>query len=143
MNKTGLVLTLTAICLAVMVCSTGSVDAASESTEVTFPSMSEIFSTLELPDYSFQTFLDDAKTVFSADMIEQMGTYLGHLIGFITEDTFLADIGSIDSETFTGNNGYVNIFVLLCVIIASICILGALITYFANRKTFRNARKQI
>ena len=65
MKKTGLVLALATLFIVATVCATGSVDAASGS-ESSFPSASEILSTVEWPDYSFQTFLDDAKIMFSA-----------------------------------------------------------------------------
>ena len=68
MKKTGLVLALATVFIVATVCATGGVDAASES-DSSFPSASEILSTVQWPDYNFQTFLDDAKVMFSAEMI--------------------------------------------------------------------------
>ena len=93
-----------------------------------FPSVDEIFSTVQAPNYSFDRFVSDAQTMFSESMFRQMGDYGGNLISFIAEDTFVADIGSGNlADSFTGGN-YINIFVLVCFIIAIICVLGALIS---------------
>lgn len=139
MKKTGLVLTTVAVCLVAAICVTGSADAATESSSASFPSVSEIFSTIQFPDYTFETFMNDFQYVFSSDMMSEMGTYLGHLGTFLVEDTFLG--GDPDSSSFSTDDGYVNIFVLLALIIAILCVIGAVITYLVNRKTYRKARE--
>ncbi|MBO5669026.1 MAG: hypothetical protein J6R75_01515 [Candidatus Methanomethylophilaceae archaeon] len=140
MKKTGLVLALATLFIVATVCATGSVDAASGS-ESSFPSASEILSTVEWPDYSFQTFLDDAKIMFSAEMMGQVFTYIGDLFSFLGEETFLAEPTTVQPDSFTGDAGYINIFVAICLGIAFICIFGAIIAYLANRGTFKKARK--
>lgn len=139
MKKTGLVLALALVFVVAGVCATGSTDAyASDGSG--FPSVSEIFSTVEWPDYSFSTFMDDFKTMFSAEMWSQIALYFNELKDFIILDTFLGDLANVSGESFTGENAYVNIFVLICVVIAIICVFGALFAYLANRKTFNRAR---
>ena len=142
MKKTGLVLALAVVFVAA-ICATGSVDASGASDSTSFPSVSEIFSTVEWPDYGFDNFIEDAGVVFSAEMFGQIASYFGELVSFIMEDTFLGDITNVSADSFSGDEGYVNIFVLVCTVIAVICILGAVLSYLMNRKTFSKARKQI
>ncbi|MGN1044989.1 MAG: hypothetical protein ACI4Q9_03430 [Candidatus Methanomethylophilaceae archaeon] len=137
MNRTGLVVAVLAACFIVTVGAAGEADAASPS----FPSVSEIFDTITLPDYTFQTFIDDTATVFSENMINNMVTYTSGLIDYLTTETFLS--GEPEASSFTGDAGYVNIFLVLCIVIAVVCILGAMITYIANRKTYGKARKHV
>ncbi len=141
MKKTGLVLALAVVFVAA-ICATGSVDASGASDSAGFPSVSEIFSTVEWPDYGFSDFMDDAKTAFSAEMFGQIASYFGDLVSFVVNDTFLGNLKDVSEESFTGDAGYVNIFVLICTVIALICILGAVLSYLVNRKTFIKARKQ-
>ena len=113
---------------------------ADDSSAAQFPSIDEITSTINAPDYSVDRFFSDVKYMFSADMLKSMVDYGSNLITFLKEDTFLGHIGSGDvKESFTSN--YLNIVVLLCFIIAAICILGAFISYFVNRKTFFRLRE--
>ena len=141
MKKTGLVLALAIVFMTSAICVTGSTDAYAAS-DSGFPSVSEIFSTVEWPDYGFDNFLEDASVVFSVDMWKQIFTYIGDLGTFIVEDTFLGTLTNVTEEQFTGDSAYVNIFVLICTIIALIRIFGAVISYLVNRKTFTKARKQ-
>ena len=141
MKKTGLVLALAVVFVAA-ICATGSVDASGASDSASFPSVSEIFSTVEWPDYGLDDFFADAGVVFSAEMFGQIATYFGNLVTFIAEDTFLGDLANVSEESFTGDTGYVNIFVLICTVIALICVLGAVLSYLMNRKTFSKARKK-
>lgn len=138
MKKTGLVLAMATLLIVATVCATGSADAASGS-ESSFPSISEIFSTVQWPEYDFWA---DASTLFSAEVLGQIGSYLVDLGSFIINDTFLSDLGNLSMESFSGDEGYVNIFVLICLVIAIICILAAVGSYLANRKTFAKARKE-
>jgi len=140
MKKTGLVLALATVFIVATVCATGGVDATSES-DSSFPSASEILSTVQWPDYSFQTFLDDAKVMFSAEMMGQISDYVSDLFKFLKEETFLAEPTNVQPDAFTGDAGYINTFVAVCLCIAIICILGAVIAYLANRGTFKKARK--
>lgn len=137
MNRTGLVVAVLAACLVVTVGAAGEVDAASPS----FPTVSEIFDTITLPDYTFQTFLDDTATVFSEGMVSNMSTYTSGLIDYLRTETFLS--GEESASSFSGEAGYVNIFLVICILIAIVCILGAVITYIANRKTYGKARKHV
>ena len=141
MKKTGLVLALAIVFMATAVCATGSADVSAAS-DSSFPSVSEIFSTVEWPDYGFDTFLEDAGVVFSAEMWGGITTYVGDLVGFLVEDTFLGDLTNVSKEQFTGDTGYVNVFVLICTIIALVCIFGAVFSYVSNRKTFSKSRKK-
>ena len=141
MKKTGLVLTLAVAFIAIAACPASDAD-ASEASNGDFPSISEIFSTIDWPDYGFDTFMDDAKIVLSMEMWNHISTYLGELVNFIVEDTFIGKPFDISEEQFTGDTWYVNVFMLLCIIIAIVCILGALYSYFVNRDTFHNSRKK-
>ena len=116
--------------------------AAEGSSSPEFPSFKEIIDTVKFPEYSLDRFVNDTQTMFSAEMFKQMGDYGGNLIDFIVDDTFVGDIGSGNmSESFSSGN-YINYFVLACFIIALVCVLGAFISYFLNRKTFMMEREE-
>ena len=116
--------------------------AAEESSSPEFPSFKEIIDTVEFHEYSLDRFLNDTQTIFSAESFKQMGDYGGDLIDFIVNDTFVGNIGSGNlSESFSSGN-YINYFVLACFIIAIVCVLGAFISYFLNRKTFMMEREE-
>lgn len=104
-----------------------------------FPSLNDIISTIQPPDYSLDKFIEDAQYMFSPEMFSMMGSFGGSLVAFVTEDTFLAHLndGTI-GEQFNGN--YINVFILICLIIAVICVLGAVCSYAKNRKVFRKIR---
>ena len=107
-----------------------------------FPSIDRIIDTYQPPDYSIERLIDDAQTIFSPEMFTQIKNYGGDLISFIAEDTFFADIGSSKlSEDFSGTGDYINIFVLACLIIAIVCVVGALLSYLRNRDTFSMRRE--
>ncbi len=107
------------------------------------PSFDEIISTIEPPDYSMDRFISDTQTMFSESMLRQMGNYASGLISFIVDDTFIGSIGSGDvGESFSGPTNYINYFVLACIIIALICVLGAFASYMKNRKTFFKYREE-
>ena len=115
---------------------------ADEASAAQFPSVDEILDTYNPPNYSIDRFMDDTRTVFSPAMFKQMADYGGDLISFIVHDTFFADIGSDNlSDDFSGKASYINIFVLACLIIAIICVLGAFISYMKNRDTFFRHRE--
>lgn len=123
-----------------LVATCGVIGADESSAQAEFPSVGEIFDTYRAPDYSLDRFIEDTQTIFSESMFRQMGEYGGDLISYIAEDTFVADIGSGDlSESFSSTN-YLNFLVLACFVIAIVCVLGAFITYFINRKTFQMSR---
>ena len=108
-----------------------------------FPSVDEIFSTVQAPNYSFDRFVSDFQTMFSEKMLRSMLNYGGDLINFIINDTFVADIGNGNlSEDFSGPKSYINIFVLACFIIAIICILGAILSYVHNRDIYTINREE-
>ena len=116
--------------------------AAEGSSSSEFPSFKEIIDTVKFPEYSLDRFVNDTQTMFSAEMFKQMGDYGGNLIDFIVDDTFVGNIGSGNmSESFSSGN-YINYFVLACFIIALVCVLGAFISYFLNRKTFMMEREE-
>ena len=107
-----------------------------------FPSVDEIFSTVQAPNYSFDRFVSDFQTMFSEKMFRSMMNYGGNLIDFIANDTFVADIGSGNlSDSFNGPQSYINIFVLACFIIAVVCILGAVLSYVHNRDIYLRNRE--
>ena len=102
-----------------------------------FPSVDEIFSTVQAPNYSFDRFVSDFQKMFRSMM-----NYGGNLIDFIANDTFVADIGSGNlSDSFNGPQSYINIFVLACFIIAVVCILGAVLSYVHNRDIYMRNRE--
>ena len=127
--------TWTLVLAIVLVSAAGMIIADDASAEPEFPSMDRIFDTVEPPDYSFDRFVSDFQTMFSESMFRQMANYTGDLFGFLMNDTFIGGNGS-----FSGAESYINIFVLACLIIAVICVLGAFISYFANRSTFVKRR---
>lgn len=134
-----LVMPMVVILTVATVCMAGSAygDGGGQAPE--FPSIGEIFSTIEFPDYTFQTFLDDVGYVFSPEMLGNIGNHLGGLFDYIGTETFLSDLGNV-SAAFEGDNAYINIFFLLALLIALVCVLGALVTYLSNRKTFQKNR---
>ncbi len=133
--------TLALVLSIAVIAACGVLIADESSAQPEFPSFNEIVQEFRFPAYSFDRFVSDAQTMFSESMFRQMGDYGGNLISFIAEDTFVADIGSGNlADSFTGGN-YINIFVLVCFIIAIICVLGALISYAVNRKTFLMERE--
>ena len=107
-----------------------------------FPSVAEILDTVKAPDYSVDRFISDTQLMFSESMLRQMGSYGSDLIRFLADDTFLGQIGSGDvSESFSGDTNYINYFVLACIAIAVVCVLGAFLSYLKNRKTFFKYRE--
>ncbi|MBP5394667.1 MAG: hypothetical protein J6Y18_02005 [Candidatus Methanomethylophilaceae archaeon] len=129
------------LALAVVTAGTlGLADASSAEAEP--PSFNEIISTIQPPDYSMDRFISDTQTMFSESMLRQMGSHASDLISFIADDTFIGDIPSGNAgEAFKGDTNYINYFVLACIIIALICVLGAFLSYMKNRKTYFKYRE--
>ena len=93
-----------------------------------FPGMGEIFSTVELPDYTLDTFIHDLQTVFSEGMFNDSVRYISDMFTFLTADTFLDS--SYNGE-FT--DSYVNIYLVVCIILIALCILGAVVSFLRYR----------
>lgn len=108
-----------------------------------FPSVGEILRTVEAPDYSVDRFISDTQLMFSPAMIKEMFGYGGDLVGFLFHETFLGEIftGGV-VEAFTGDTNYINYFVLACLIIAAICVVGAFLSYYHNRDTYFRFRDE-
>lgn len=129
--------------LAIAITAVCCIGISDESSAAEFPSADEIIDTVDFPDYSFDDFVEGAKYMFSDEMIKSMADYGTNLITFVSEDTFVKDIGegNVSGDSFTGN--YINIFVLLCLIIAIICVLSAVIGYIRNRNTYLKSREHL
>ena len=130
--------------LALAVFTAGSLGLADvSSAEPEPPTFNEIIDTIQPPDYSMDRFISDTQTMFSESMLRQMGTYASGLISFICNDTFIGHIfDGKAADSFEGDTNYINLFVLACVIIALICVLGAFASYMKNRKTFFKYREE-
>lgn len=105
-----------------------------------FPSIGEILSTVQPSGYSIDTFVHDVQYMFSSEMLANMADYGGKLVTFVTQDTFYGQIGNGDLSAQFENN-YINLFVLLCSVIAVICILGAVISLIKNRGVYKENRE--
>ena len=130
--------------LALAVFTAGSLGLADvSSAEPEPPTFDEIISTIEPPDYSMDRFIADTQLMFSESMLRQMGEYGSGLISFLIDDTFIGHIADGKAaESFEGDTNYINYFVLACVVIAAICVLGAFASYVKNRKTFFKYREE-
>lgn len=107
------------------------------------PTVNEIIDTIQPPDYSLDRFISDTQTMFSAKMFRQMGEYGSGLFSFLADDTFLGHVADGKAgESFEGDTNYINYFVLACIIIALVCVLGAFASYVKNRKTFFKYRDE-
>ena len=92
------------------------------------PSLGDVFSTVELPDYSFDTFMEDFGTVFSPQMAGDAVHYVSEMFTYLTTDTFL-------DSSYQGGFGdsYVNVFLAICLLLIVLCIIGAVVAYLRYR----------
>ena len=105
-----------------------------ESSAAEFPSVQEIFSTVELPDYSIDTFINDVRTLIDSGVLEKNMSYLSGMVDYFQENTFL-NPDYVEPE----GGSMVNTFFIICLAICTLCILGAVCSYIYNKiKTARN-----
>ena len=99
-----------------------------EASAAEFPSAGEIFSTVELPDYSFSTFMDDIHELMDSGVLEKNMSYLSGMVDFFKENTFL----NPDYAEPEGGS-LVNVFFIICLAICALCIVGAVVSYLVNK----------
>ena len=108
------------------------------------PSVGEIFGSIHMPDYTLSTFLNDAKTVFSEGTMNQFLSLFSGYGEFVSNNTFVGDIakGNLSAESFSWPSNFINISFLLCILIAIMCVAGAIISYHKNKDVFESVREK-
>ena len=99
-----------------------------EASAAEFPSAGEIFSTVELPDYSLSTFMDDVRTLMDSGVLEKNMSYLAGMVDYFQENTFL-NPDYVEPE----GGSMVNLFFIICLAICALCVIGAVASYLYNK----------